>query len=40
MPNVDGSRFYISPTTNASRFNGHSIDNLLFETKKIFEPIE
>lgn len=36
MPDVDGSRMNIKPTTNSSRFNGHSMDNLFFELSKIF----
>ncbi len=40
LPDVDGTRFYISPSNNSSRFNGHSIDNLIFEIKRIFEPEE
>lgn len=31
MPDVNGKRHYINPTSNASRFNGHSKDNMLKE---------
>lgn len=31
MPDVNGKRHYINPTSNASRFNGHSMDNMLKE---------
>lgn len=40
MPDVDGTRLYISPSSNASRLNGHSISNMINEIKRIFEPME
>ena len=39
LPDVDGVKIDIKPTSNASRFNGHSIDNLVNEIKKIFTKI-
>jgi len=36
MPDVDGTRNYISPSRASSYYNGHSMDNLLYEIKKNF----
>jgi RHS repeat-associated protein len=36
MPDVDGIRIHITPSNNASLFNGHSIDNIIKEIKRIF----
>jgi len=32
----DGKRNYISPSRASSYYNGHSMDNLLYEIKKNF----
>ena len=37
MPDVDGTRHPIKPTSISSRLNGHSMDNLLIEIMKIFK---
>lgn len=37
MPDVDGARFYFSPTSVSSALNGHSLDSILDEIVKYFK---
>jgi len=37
IPDVDGTRNYINPTRTSSYYNGHSMDNFLYEMKKKFQ---
>ena len=37
LPDVDGTRNYINPSRASSYYNGHSMDNLLYEIEKNFQ---
>jgi RHS repeat-associated protein len=39
LPDVDGTRTYIQPTSYVSKGNGHSIDNVVNELKKLFPNV-